>query len=131
MNESLRLAARRARRGFTLVEMMVVITLIGLLAGATAVAVFHHFSEGQKKTTRIAARNLRGAASLWRGDHPAECPTPAALRDAKAIDRGASVEDAWGSPFVIQCEAEDVTVVSLGPDRTIDTPDDLREPPPV
>ena len=112
-------------------EIMVVIVLIGLLAGATAIAVFSHLAKGRDKATRIAAHNLRNAATSWRMDHPDECPTGAGLREAHLVDRAASIDDAWGSPLGIVCEANDITIVSFGPDRRESTEDDLRIPPPT
>ena len=109
-------------------EIMVVIVLIGLLAGATAVAVFEHLKKGRERVTRIGARTMRSAANAWRAEHPGECPTPVQLRDARFIERGASLEDAWGTPYTIDCAADDVTVVSAGPDKQPSTPDDLRDP---
>ena len=122
---------KRSNRAFTLVEMMIVIVLVGLLAAATAVAVFHTFATGQDKTTRIAANGLRNAAATWRTEHPNECPTGAILREAKMVDRGGTITDAWGTPFAIVCEPDDITIVSFGPDRQENTPDDMRIPPPV
>jgi general secretion pathway protein G len=124
-----RIALRPRARGFTLMEVMVVIVLLGLLASATAVAVYKHLEAGRQRVSRIGARLMRDAAGAWRSDHPGDCPTATQLRDARYVDRGASVEDAWGTPYAILCEAEDVTVVSAGPDRQANTPDDLREPP--
>jgi prepilin-type N-terminal cleavage/methylation domain-containing protein len=124
-----RASLRRAgARAFTLMEVMVVIVLLGLLAGATATAVFGHLNKGRERVSRIGARLLRDAAGAWRSEHP-DCPTPTQLREERYVDRGASLEDAWGTPYAIVCEAEDVTVVSAGPDKQPNTPDDLREPP--
>jgi general secretion pathway protein G len=131
MKEKIRLRRAR-RRAFTLMEIMVVIVIIGLISGATAVAVFHHAADAKIKTSRIAARTIRSAAAMYRMEHDAdECPTTKVLRDAELLDRAQNINDAWGTPYSIVCEASAVIVVSAGPDRQPQTPDDLREPPPT
>jgi type II secretory pathway pseudopilin PulG len=109
-------------------EVMVVIVLLGLIASATAVAVYGHLEKGRQRVSRIGARLMRDAAGAYRSDHPGDCPTAPQLREARYLDRGASTEDAWGTTYAIVCETEDVTVVSAGPDKQANTPDDVREP---
>ena len=45
-----RRAGRASERGFTLVEIMVVVVIIGLIAGLVGVQVFGQLEEAQKKT---------------------------------------------------------------------------------
>lgn len=121
--------ARRSR-GVTLIEVMVVVTILGLLSTAVAFAVFPQGEKAKRDATLLSARALRVGADAYRLDHPDECPTPERLRAAEIIDRGASVLDAWKSPFTIVCEERASVVVSAGPDRRAGTEDDLRVPPP-
>ena len=110
---------------------MIVVTIMGLLAAAVAVGVTHQFRIAQIRTTTIDAKAIRGLAAVWRTDHRSdECPTARQLRDDKLLDPSSKITDAWGSPFQIVCEADETSVLSLGPDRTANTADDLREPDP-
>jgi general secretion pathway protein G len=122
---------RAAARGFSLVEIMVVVIIIGLISSATAVAVYHHLQKARMETSRIGARTIRNAATLYRAEHAEECPTAAGLRDHDLLDRGQAIDDAWGTRFAVVCEGDAITVVSAGPDRRERTEDDLREPPPT
>ena len=126
--------ARRARsivRGVTLIEVMIVITIMGLLAASVAIAVTRQLRKAQIETTLMNAKYIRPIAALWRSDHPSEeCPTPEQLRVDGLLDVSSKLTDAWGSRYVITCEANETSVLSYGPDRRPNTEDDLREPDP-
>lgn len=123
---------RVMRRGVTLIEILVVLAIIGLISGVIAVAVIGHLDKARVSTSRESARVIRNAVSTHRmsngGD---ECPTITALVDAQEIDRASKTSDAWDKPFVIECDEHGaVTVISCGPDKKLNTPDDIRVPDP-
>jgi general secretion pathway protein G len=120
---------RALSRGVTLIEVMIVVVILGLIAGGVAVAVLPRLKEAQIKTTRTSEMELRRAAETWRGAHASDqCPTPEMLRQEKAIDTASKITDAWDDPFKIQCEDDETIVVSWGPDKKEGTQDDIRVP---
>jgi general secretion pathway protein G len=120
---------RALSRGVTLIEVMIVVVILGLIAGGVAVAVFPKLKEAQVKTTRTSAMELRRAAETWRGAHASDqCPTPEALKSEKAIDSASKITDAWDDPFKISCEDDETIVNSMGPDKKEGTQDDIRVP---
>lgn len=77
--------------------------------------------------TRRDVQSIGAAALLYLADDPtADCPSFADLTSAGTLDAHYTADDAWGVPFQIACEDEDVVVRSAGPDRTIGTGDDVR-----
>ena len=123
---------RRRSRGVTLIEILVVLAIIGLVSGVVAVAVIKHLETARVTTSRESARVVRQAVSTHRmtrtGD---ECPTIDTLVAAQEIDSASKTIDAWDKPFKIECDAEGaVTVISMGPDKKLGTPDDIRVPDP-
>ncbi len=131
MNKQVRIPTMRRRcasRGVTLIEVMVVVVILGLIAAATAVAVFPNLMKGQEAMTLINARVIRTAAQQWRSQHGDGCPTTSQLRKEDILDRGTKTTDAWDAPFNIVCEETGTTVLSAGRDRQEGTKDDIRVP---
>jgi general secretion pathway protein G len=126
------LRSRRWQHGLTLVELIVVITLVGLLAAAIAVGVMKTFNDGRVKTAAIACDHLRTAAQAHFVNSPEEsdCPTPAKMQEARELDAAMSLRDPWGMPYSIECQSDEVIAISAGPDRAFGTEDDIRVPGP-
>jgi general secretion pathway protein G len=127
---SARLSRRLQQRGLSLVELVVVISLIGLLTAAIAVGVMKTFNEGRIKTATIACHELRTAVQTHFVNHPEEsdCPTPAKMQEAHELDAAMSLRDPWGTPYALECQADEVVAISAGPDKAFGTEDDLRAP---
>ena len=122
-------ARRAARRGVTLIEILIVLAIVGLIAGGVAVVAVPKYQEAQKKQAQIDARTIHPAAEKYRVDHTGEgCPTVELLRDKNELSKSSKITDPWDSPYKILCGDEDVTVLSLGPDKKEGTADDIRIP---
>jgi general secretion pathway protein G len=127
----LALFARRFSRGVTLVEVMIVITIMSLITAGVVVGVFPKFRQAKIDTTRVAAREIRRAVETWRGAQGGDkCPTVQTLIQDKAIDSASKTSDAWDKPFRITCEDDETIVMSLGSDGKEGTEDDIRVPEP-
>ena len=61
-------ARNAARAGFSLVEIMVVVVIIGLLASIVGVAVFNEMDKGKQNAARAQMRSLQTALDLYRLD---------------------------------------------------------------
>lgn len=59
----------RSRSGFTLIEILVVIVVIGLLAGLVAPNVFRHVATAKGATARSQMEMLSGALDAYRLDN--------------------------------------------------------------
>jgi general secretion pathway protein G len=130
ITETLRRTPRRGgSRGLTLVELIVVITLIGVLTAAISVGVMSAKKSADLKLAKTACNTIRDATIQWKAVHPNEdCPTVEQLKAEKIVDTGFSLKDPWGSQFKVACDADEITCTSSGPDRKEGTEDDIHVP---
>lgn len=66
---------RRDRRGFTLIELVVVITILGVLVAIAVPMVGGYVDNAKKKAAKTDAKNIQTAMVLFaskQGDYPAE-----------------------------------------------------------
>ena len=111
--ERLRRSVRRGgQAGFTLVEMLVVITIIGLIMGLVGPRVLGYLSESKVKTAKIQIESLSAALDLFyldNGRYPAgneglaalvQRPASATAWNGPYIKTGAVPADPWGHPYV-------------------------------
>jgi general secretion pathway protein G len=123
-------ARKREQSGFTLVEMLVVITIIGLIMGLVGPRVLNYLSESKVKSARIQIQSFASALDLFyldAGRYPSSAEGLAALvRPTGGVAawngpylKGNSVpNDPWGKPYVYRSPGEHgaYDLVSFGAD---------------
>lgn len=124
----MRRLGRRASRGVTLVEVLIVVAIMAIIAGGATVLVFPEFKKARVKSAVIGASTIKTAADSYRElDSTTDaCPTIADLVSAKKID-GKKIDDPWGVPYKIRCEEGEIRVYSAGNDRKENSADDIRD----
>ncbi len=116
-------------RGVTLIEILIVLAIIGLIAGGVAVVAVPKFMKAQVDSTKTNAIEIHRAAEAWQVNHRTEgCPTAERLKADKEIGATSKITDAWDQPYKLVCEDESITVISFGPDKKENTSDDIRVP---
>lgn len=119
---------RALSRGVTLIEILIVLAIVGLIAGGVAVVAVPKYQESQKNQAKIDARTIHPVAEKYKVDHPGQCPTVEQLRAEKELSAASKITDPWDTPYKIVCGDEDLYVVSFGPDKKENTNDDIRIP---
>lgn len=120
------------QHGFTLVEIMVVIVILGLLATIVVPNVLKHVGTSAEETARQSVGQIHAAVKLYYLDKQ----TIPSLEDLiTPDDKGqAYLEgftevpiDPWGNPYEIRRGEHRGTweVLSIGPDTLPDTEDDI------
>jgi len=87
-------ARRRRQRGFTLIEIMVVVVIIGLLAAIVAPNFIGQIDTAQVNAARQDIRGIETALNLYRLDN-FRYPTTAEGLDALVRNPGGTVADTW------------------------------------
>ena len=122
----------KKRRGFTLIEIMVVVVIIGLLSALVGPRLMGQSDEAKRKTTQTQIAQLEQVLGLYYLDngfypttspglealvkHPTMPPEP--LNNKKGGYMKKVPKDAWGREFVYTAPGEhgDVDILSYGAD---------------
>jgi len=114
-------------RGFTLLELLVVIVIIGLLAGYVAPRYFAQVGKSEVQATRAQIDALEKALDQYRLDtrrYPSTEQGLQALVERPAGEarwngpylRKAVPSDPWGNPYVYRNAGDGVDILSYGRD---------------
>ena len=112
-----RFQGRRAPRGMTLIEIMVVLVILGLIASAVVIAVFPQLQKARVDRTVLDIGNLDNAFKLYnarKGKFPDTATGFKALVDMEIIDK--LPKDAWGNDYVYVLENGRPVITSYGAD---------------
>jgi general secretion pathway protein G len=118
-----------SQRGFTLLELLVVMVIIGLLVSYVAPRYFTQLGKSEVKATRAQIAALAKALDVYRldtGHYPPEDAGLQALLAAPAnepkwqgpyLDKAVPL-DSWGNPYIyrIPGEQREYDLISLGKD---------------
>lgn len=121
---------RPAQAGFTLVEIMVVIVILGLLATMVAQNVIGASDEARIRTTETSIKSLADSVKLY---YTRNGKLPSSLEELVSKENGGPYvdsdeisKDAWGNAYILRGESKnDYEVLSMGPDGSENTDDDI------
>ena len=96
---------RRNDKGFTLIELMVVITILGLLASITSVAVLNHLKTARVESSKSSMRSIKQAIQMY---YMKKTKIPADLKDLcgpegdedRVLESEEPPKDGWNNDFV-------------------------------
>jgi len=110
---------RRRERGMTLIEIMVVITILGLIMAAVGVAVIPKLDEAKQDTARLDIANIHNALKLYytkKGKYPDTGTGLRALVETQNLEKIPT--DPWGHEYVYMNEGGKPVLMSYGADGT-------------
>lgn len=115
------------QRGMTLVEIMIVVTIMASIMGVVGFFVFGALDEANKKEARIEIGQLsQMVESYYLTTDPHKLPDQLEdLNDKNLVKGGEIPTDPWGNEYSYRKDGRDFEIISAGPDGQEGTEDDI------
>ena len=117
-----RKAGKAAARGMTLIEIMVVLVILGLIAGAIGYNVFQSLKDAQVKTAKLDLQALSNSIDLY---HVDTGQWPDSLQQLLPKYVREIRKDPWGKDYAYLRAGDGYDVYSYGPDKVQGGGDDI------
>lgn len=138
--------SRRFQKGFTLLEIIAVVTILGILIGVVGPQIMKMMRQGQRKSTVVVMNGIQQSLNAYQLDcgsyptteqtlealiTPPTIGTPCKNYDKEGYYAKKQVpRDPWGSPFVYlspgKANPSSYDLYSVGPDKQDGTDDDIK-----
>ena len=127
-------AAEAMKRGFTLVELLVVVAILGILGAIGMQGVTGHIEKTRKTAAKTGVDTIKGAITNYMIDKKKSTP-PSDLKvlieangDEEAFLEGGegALVDPWDNDYKLEVKGKRFVVISAGPDGDFGTEDDIR-----
>ena len=122
---------RADSKGMTLIEILIVVTIIGIVMTVVGAGVMKKFRQARGQTTILAMQQVANAIIAYQLEK-GKIPTGGDGLNALVpnyLDSEKNLQDAWGHPFHYEVpgpKGQPFDIISDGPDEQPGTDDDIR-----
>lgn len=112
-------------RGMTLIEIMIVLAIMAAVMGGVLAGIMPAMKRAKIKRAEMAAGTVLTQAIIYAEENRGEAPTVQQLVDLGYLGEQ-QAEDPWNNSYAVSGEGSDISVVSGGPDESMNTDDDVK-----
>ncbi len=125
-------AVSAMRAGFTLIEILVAVAIIGILGTTAAIGIPRILENSKIKAAKVGVDNLKAAVvayNIEKGKYPSDLKSlvEASGDDEPIVEGGeGALYDPWGTEYKYEKKGKRFVVISAGPDGEFGGDDDIR-----
>ena len=125
-------AATAMRAGFTLIEILVAVAIIGILGTVATVSIPKILENAKIKAAKSGVDSLKNAVvtyNIEKGKYPSDLKAlvEASGDDEPVVEGGeGALYDPWGVEYKYERKGKKIVVISAGPDGEFGGDDDIR-----